>query len=43
MARKPVQHNDFERPLRIALFAQLGAVAIMLLSVAFAVPLKRKS
>jgi hypothetical protein len=43
MAKKAVQHNDSERPVRIVLLTQLGAVLVMLLAVVFSVPGKRKS
>jgi hypothetical protein len=44
MAVKTMQHNnDSGRPLRIVMFTQLGAVAVMLLAVVFSVPIKRKS
>jgi hypothetical protein len=43
MAKKAVQHNDSEQPVRIVLLTQLGAVLVMLLAVVFSVPGKRKS
>ncbi|MFN8371710.1 MAG: hypothetical protein U0694_02375 [Anaerolineae bacterium] len=44
MAKKAVQHNDSERPLRIIMITQLGAVLVMVLAVVFSVvPTKRKS
>jgi hypothetical protein len=43
MAKKAVQHNDSDRPVRIVLLTQLGAVLVMLLAVVFSVPGKRKA